>query len=301
LRIFIVGLRRSGTTIFWETFRQDRRLHCFNEPWNPMLRELPLEIPNLSRREFVELFRKDPPAFWRHYAPIGRIEELQGDLSDRQEAYLRYLMDQSDSTCLDTTRCHFRLAALARVAPDATVVHLFRAPAAFATSHLLPTGSGGFRVNRFWRAWGRLGFFTRRDRYNHWGMEELIGGHPDSLFGHRLREMGLDPVAIYALPAVGRLLAFWRLAYETVERDGARVFGARFVSVAFEGFCRDPRAAVERVYTAAGSRPPDLDFTRIKPAKEAFRPDDARWIELFHRVGLPHRWLSEAGAGGSAG
>ena len=290
-RIFILGLRRSGTTIFWEAFRQDRRLHCFNEPWNPVLRQLPVEIPNRSRREFIELFRKDPQAFWRSFAPIGPLEELQDDFSDRQVAYLRYLIDPFDSICIDETRCHFRLAALQQAVPDATLVHLFRAPAAFATSHLIPTGSGGRRANRLLTALGRVGFFTREDRYNSLGLEDVIGRHPESLFGLRLREIGLDPAAIYALPAVGRLLAFWRLAHETVERDGPRLFGSRFVSVAFERFCREPREVVEEVYAAASLHPPELDLSRVKPAKRAHRADDSRWRRLFGQVGLPESWL----------
>lgn len=291
MRIFILGLRRSGTTIFWEAFRQDRRLRCYNEPWNPVLRQLPVEIPNRSRREFIEVFQKDPRAFWRNFAPIELLEELQDDFSDRQIAYLRYLIDPFDSICIDETRCHFRLAALQQIVPDATVVHLFRSPAAFATSHLIPTGSGGRRANRLLTASGRVGFFTREGRYNSLGLEELIGRHPESLFGLRLREIGLDPAAIYALPAAGRLLAFWRLAHETLERDGPRLFGSRFVSVSFERFCREPREVVQQVYAAAGSQPPELDLTRVKPAKRAHRPDDARWRRLFEQVGLADSWL----------
>jgi hypothetical protein len=295
-RIFILGLRRSGTTIFWDTFRPDPRLRCYNEPWNPVLRELPVEIPNRSRREFIEIFRKDPAAFWRSFAPIELLEELQEDLSDRQVAYLRRLIDPYDRVCIDETRCHFRLAALRQVVPDATIVHLFRAPAAFATSHLMPTGSGGFRTNRLIHLWGRAGFFTRENRYNWWGLEELIGRHPESLFGLRLRESGVDPAAVYALPAVGRLLAFWRLAFETVERDGPRLFGPRFVSVPFERFCRKPRAVVEQVYAAAGLEPPELDVSRVQPAKRAYRKHDPRWRRLFAQVGLPESWLSDADA-----
>jgi hypothetical protein len=299
MRIFILGLRRSGTTIFWETFRQDPRLVCFNEPWNPMLRELPAELPNLSRRELIEVFRKDPGAFWRQFAPIGRSEELQDDFSDRQAAYLRYLIDPFAATCIDETRCHFRLGALAKLVPDATLVHLFRAPAAFATSHLVATGSGGRRAGRLALARDRVGFFTRGDRYNHWGMEELIGREPDSMFGLRLREIGVDPARVQALPAVGRLLAFWRLAYETIERDGPRHFGARFVRVSFERFCRSPREVVEEVYAAAGARAPELDLTRVRPASRAHRADDARWRRLFERVGLAESWLADSAAGGT--
>jgi hypothetical protein len=207
-------------------------------------------------------------------------------------------MDSSESVCMDTTRCHFRLGALREVAPEATVVHLFRTPAAFATSHMIPTGSGGNASNRLVLAWGRIGFFSRTDRFNHWGLEELFGRHPDSLFGLRLREIGLDPDAILALPAVGRLLAFWRLAYETVEAEGPRLFGSRFASVSFEDFCRDPQGAVKRVYAAAGTAPPDLDLSRVRPAKPPHRAGDDRWRRLFEQVGLSERWLS--GADGTA-
>lgn len=300
MQIFILGLRRSGTTIFWEAFRRDRRLLCINEPFNPALYEIPAEIPNRSRREVIDLFRKDPKEFWRRFAPIGVTEELQEELSDRQAAYLRFLIG-SGSVCTDVTRCHFKLRALREIVPDATVVHLFRAPAAFASSHLIPSGSGGFRAGRLVRARGRLGFFTRGTRFDAWGMETLIGRHPESLFGRRLREIGMDPEAVLALPAVGRLLAFWRLAYETVERDAPRLFGDRFMSVSFEDFCREPRAAVERVYATAGSEPPDqLDFSRVHPARAPYRKDDPRWHRLLEQVGLPLFRPGEAGGGGSA-
>lgn len=288
MRIFIVGLRRSGTTIFWESFRPDPRLRCVNEPFNPALCTLPEEIPNRSRREVIEIFRKDPQDFWRRFAPIGVAEELQHTLSDRQAAYLRFLMEGADGFCTDVTRCHFKLQALKEVVPDAVLVHLYRAPAAFASSHLIPTGSGGHRANRLVRAHGRVGFFTRERRFDYWGMQTLTGGPPESLFGQRLREIGMDPEAVVALPAAGRLLAFWRLAWETVERDGPRLFGDRFVSVPFEAFCREPRGIVEGVYAAAGASPPDaLDLSRVRPAKPAHRADDPRWRRLLEQVGLP--------------
>jgi hypothetical protein len=297
-RIFILGLRRSGTTIFWESFRRDPRLRCYNEPWNPVLRELPVEIPNRSRREVIELFRRDPATFWRRFAPIELIEELQSDLSERQVAYLRSLIDAFDGVCIDETRCHFKLAALREIEPDATIVHLFRTPAAFATSHLIPTGSGGFRTRRLVQTAARLGFFTRRDRFHWWGLQQLIGSHPESLFGLRLREFGMDPEDVYPLSAAGRLLAFWRLHYEVMERDGPRLFGPRFLSVPFERFCQSPKAVVEQVYAAAGLEPPALDLSRVKPAATAYRPSDRRWQELFARVGLPPAWLPGAGLPG---
>ena len=227
MRIFILGLRRSGTTIFWEMFRQDPELLALNEPFNPVMADLPIELPNRSRREFIRLFRQDPARFWSLFAPISAVEELHESLSDRQRAYFRFLLDQSPGIVLDATRVHFKLRDLVELAPDAVVVHLYRGPASFASSHLVPTGSGGSRGSRLHRAYGRLTFWNRDSRFNYWGIEEIVTRSPESLFAHRCREIGLDPPRVYALPAVGRVLAYWRVAYERLESTGPRRLGDR--------------------------------------------------------------------------
>ena len=287
MRILVLGLRRSGTTIFWQTLRQDRRLFCLNEPFNPYLREVPVEIPNRSRTEFIRVFRKDPQLFWRVFAPIGRIEELQEDLNDRQVAYFRYLLSQSEHVALDETRCHFKVPALRELAPDAVLVHLHRSPAAMASSHLIPSGSGGNRAGWLTKAYGQAGFWTRTDRFNNWGIEELVAQSPESLFGQRLREIGLDPDEVYGLPAVGKLMAYWRVNYERIEHDGARCFGDRFISVRFEDFCARPLEILKGIYEVAGDAPPALESARVHPPHPAHDPASSRWRELYALLGLP--------------
>jgi hypothetical protein len=286
VRVFILGLRRSGTTIFWQTLRQDTALTCFNEPFNPLLRELPEEIPNGSRAEMIDVFRRDPEHFWQVFAPIGRIEELQEGMCDRQRSYLRFLLDSSGSVCFDTTRCHFKVAALAEEAPDAVVVHLKRHPAAMASSHLIPSGSGGRRASWLVKRYGEVGFWRRHDRFNNWGVEDLVGRHPDGLFGQRLRESGLDPAAVHRLPAVGKLLAYWKICSDRVDRDGRRLYGDRFLSVRFEEFCRQPQQVVEAIYHRAGVRPPDIDVARIHPPRPPHAPSHPMWDRLFDELGI---------------
>jgi hypothetical protein len=287
LQLFILGLRRSGTTIFWQTFRQDSRLKSFNEPFNPVLSGMPVELPNGSRREFIEIFREDPARFWQLFAPISGVEELQSGLSDRQEAWFRFLLARTEAVSLDTTRCHFKLEALQRIAPDAVVVHLHRHPAAFASSHLIPSGSGGRRTGWLARRLGQQGFFSRHNRFHYWGIQSLVADDPASLFGQRAREIGMDPAQIYALPAVGRLLAFWRVAFEHAERDGRRIFGNRFVSLPFEDFCERPLETVKSIYAAGGMQAPQLDLSRVHPPSPAHRARDPRWKGLLEGAGLP--------------
>lgn len=286
MRIIIAGLRRSGTTIFWQTLRQDEGLVCFNEPFNPLLRELPDEIPNHSRREMIDLFRRDPGTFWRVFAPIGRIEELQDGMSDRQRAYLRLLIAAGPRVCFDTTRCHFKIRELAEEAPDAVLVHLKRHPAAMASSHLIPSGSGGRQARWLVKRYGQLGFWSRHDRFNNWGAEDLVARRPESLFAERMSENGLDPEDVYRLPAVGKMLAYWKVCTDRVEEDGPRYFPNRFRSVWFEEFCRDPQRVVSEIYELGGERPPGIDASRVHAPHPPHEASSPRWSQLFERLGI---------------
>jgi hypothetical protein len=130
-------------------------------------------------------------------------------------------------------------------------------------------------------------FWTRNDRFDYWFFERLIGNSPDSLFGLRMRETGLDPERVYALPAVGRLLAYWRVNYERAERDGKKFFGDRFLSQNFDEFTKDPAAAIRRIYEAMGIEMPQLDFGRIRPAKAPYEAGSPKWSEYAKLLGLP--------------
>ena len=120
-----------------------------------------------------------------------------------------------------------------------------------------------------------------------WSFESIIGQSPHSLFAHRLQEIELSPVQVYGLPAVGRLLAYWRLAFERVERDGPRCFGERFVSQSFDAFCRQPTATVKQIYSKLGMTMPDLDFGRVHAARPPFQTDSPHWQRYRELLNLP--------------
>ena len=284
MKLFILGLRRSGTTIFWKSFRKDSRLLCYDEPFNPTLIDIGAPDTKKTLAEFRRVYEKDPRRWCDSFAPIEYAEQLQESLGERQQSWLRYLIGDADHFAIDLTRCHFKLAALSEVVPDAIVVHLYRPASAFATSHLAPRAGG-------WRAIKnpllRASFFRRHGHYHNWGMERMIGNSPQSLFGQRLRDTGIDPEPIYRLPAAGRLLALWRLFYERIETDGKRIFGDRFLSVPFVEFCDDPSRSVGRIYERGGLAPPGVEYGDVHAARGAFKPDDRRWLALGAEVGLP--------------
>ncbi len=285
LKLIIVGLRRSGTTIYWETFRQDPGLLCYDEPFNPHLRVLPERTGLKAPEEFQRLIEADAALFRRRFAPIPFDQELDADLSAGQIEYLGYLASTAEAVAIDTTRCQFKIAALHACAPEATLVHLYRPPGSQVSSHLLPS-SPGWR-GRLRKLIRRRRFWTRASGYDGWSFESIIGASSASPFARRLAVAGLDPAAIYALPAVGRLLAYWRVAWEQVEHEGERCFGDRFVSQSFDEFCADPAGSVGRVYDVMGLPLRELDCSRVHPASGPYQPDSPRWQRYGEMLGLP--------------
>lgn len=278
IRLIIQGLRRSGTTIFWRTLRQDTRFVCFDEPFSQQLQYVPCNKRIYNPEEFSRLLQRDGVEFWERFTPIYPNEELRAGFSDKQLAWLRFLAQEGEQVMFDTTRCQFKIQDLKDEAPQAVLVHLHRRPAGQATSHMLPRRSG--RYSKFRRWLDQRKFFTRSGNYNSWQFEKIIGHSPDSLFGYRLREAGIDPQEIYRLPAVGRLMAYWHFCYEKVERDGKAIFGSRFVSLNFEDFCVDPQRALKSVYDALDMEPAQLDLSAIHPANPPYRDGAAEWKRL---------------------
>lgn len=302
MNLVIVGLRRSGTTAFWGLFREDERFACYNEPFNQQLRHAGSpgwQGGRHTEREFDTLQRRDPAAFWHHYAPVARHDELKDGLSDQQAHWLAWLQATAEHTCVDVTRCHFKLASLRDVDPDAVVVHLYRPPANWVTSVVQPSTAHIKRLDtaakRLWHttrlrvqaARFRQTFWQTRDGHRFKGFDELIGTHEGTYFGVRLAEAGMDPAEVYAMPDVGRLLAFWKLHYERVERDGPSLFGERFLSVNFNDACHNPRAVRDRVYDRLGMTPPAAPPRGIHPPPPPFASRDPRWGDYTRRLGLP--------------
>ncbi len=285
IRLIILGLRRSGTTIFWQMFRQDPRLTNYDEPFNPLLYRIPSPESGKNPQEFVALFERDPRRFWELYAPIAFTEELRDGLTDRQRAWLRHVGESGEHVTMDVTRCHYKIEALKEIAPDAALVHLYRPAPSHASSHMLPSDAG-LRAKAK-KSMRRRGFWTRSGDFDSWSFERIVGTDPRSAFGHRLADAGLDPGAVYRLPAVGKLLAYWKIHRDRIEADGPKHFGPRYVSVEFDAFCREPQAVFDRVYAAMGLERPEMRFDAVHPPNGPYQADDPRWGELLAAVGLP--------------
>lgn len=282
--IAIVALRRSGTTTLWRLFRQDRRYRCYDEPFSRLLGDLPAEGTKQVRTEFIELFNRDPAKFRAAYAPILRSQETTREMTPAQKSYLRFLAADMPIV-FDETRCMGKIAELRDVLSEAVLVHLHRHPAAFATSHLLPTDG-----HKFWglRALvNRRTFFDRSYGYNGWGMEELSRTDHVETTRALLAEVDVAlPPRTKRVPAAQRLLTLWLGAYRLAEREGPRHFGARFVSLGFESLCADPAASLAAIYARACVPPCSIDVSGVRPAAPGFAVNDPRWRALAAEAGF---------------
>lgn len=288
MKILIVCLRRSGSTIFWKAFRQDKRLKCYDEPFVNWLINLPKLNSKGTTHEYTQLVEKDPFTFWNMYSPIGLSEEISENMTGSQKRYLDFLLNSAEHVVCDLTRCCFKIKELKDVAPEAYMIHLYRFPQAFVSSHILPNRPEALTVKRFGvkikKQIHKAIFWSLKGGYNGWGYEAIIGDSDYSLFSTYLKRNGLFIEGFNSLPAYGKLLYFWKICYDKIEREGRDYFGDKFLSLPFEFFYRFPQKYLEKIYGLLGLEMPDFSLKSIRKASPGFRAYDHRWEDMSNRL-----------------
>lgn len=286
--VFFIGLRRSGTTIVWRLFRDHPGFTAYDEPFNPLLSELPSEHPKVVRAEFIQLYNRDPKRFRAHFAPITLAQETETGMTEQQTRYLQYLIAESRPVIMDITRCHWKLDALATVVPDAVVVHLHRHPVHWVYSHLVPSDHRD--IMRIRRRFKNLMLFVRNGHCNAWGMQDLLLGPYRDATAQRIREEGVY-LPHRNRPSYEALMAYWIAAYRRVERAAATLFQDRFLSMSLEAFCAQPREYIHRILFLAGAELHAFDTTALKPPTSVPRQADRRWQEAAAAAGATQEEL----------
>lgn len=284
--IFILGLRRSGTTIFWKTLRQDKNLLCFDEPFNPNLINLPKNNSKNTYDEFISLFNKSNHKFTSSFAPITPENETDSSLSKREKNYIKWLTEQNDTVLFDAVRLNFKLNELYNIFPHAFIIHLHRAPAAWASSHLQPSGKTTWKrtlanIYRKHTFWDRSGF------YNNYHYQTIIEKMLRNKEGNLFSNEAIDTQVIQKQPAVGRLIAFWLASFSKVEREGQQLFKNRFISLRFEDFCDKPELIMNNIYNHLDLPMPNFDLKNIRNASHGYHPESLKWQKLFKQINVP--------------
>lgn len=136
--VLISGLKRSGTTVLWETFRKDLRNRCFDEPLNPDLWKGRLQNSKGTWNELGEFWERQTPARNAGLQAIYPADELVSSNTGFQREYLRSLMLDGSRTVIDDVRIWNRLPDLLPHDVPTVAVHLLREPLNWVTAQMLP-------------------------------------------------------------------------------------------------------------------------------------------------------------------
>jgi hypothetical protein len=161
MKIILFGLRRSGTTLAFNLFRQCEELRCYYEPLHPQL--IPSCLQNDKKRVYSEYRLLGDDLFRLHQgfgAPEFDVtEELIPDsLTERHLSYLDFLFQSSEDVLIQPVRVVYQLRQLRQRYPDAQFVWVIRQPAGFIhsvltyRSDLLTWRDAGLASNREIRA-----------------------------------------------------------------------------------------------------------------------------------------------------
>lgn len=288
--VLIAALRRSGSTILWETFRRDNRNVCFDEPFHPALWEGARKNAKGTWPELSDLWGRlgGPPV--EGAGPIRPIDELERSVTLQQRAYFRLLFNQSNSVVVDEVRGWNKLPGLLEAVPDILVIHLVRSPIGWVTAHLLPSG-GEFWRRQLSNIYRRSSFFFRNRQFNNWQYEEII---EQALRQHHpvFRRVPQDTKHISRQPAYKKLLAFWWAAVQQVDRDLRQSSGMQFITVTLEEFSMEPDRIIKQAYSRAGWPTPLLNCEHVKSVNSGWKPSSEKWSDAFEWAGVPIEFVN---------
>ena len=288
--VFILGLRRSGTTLLFNILRQDKRFVSFDEPFSPAIRDVPNYFAKGTWNSYYRIFEEGPREFWDLISSISWDEELDSGLTPKQVAWLEYLLSRGASVLIDETRLHSKMDALQRLVPNASIIHLHRSASAFTSSHLIPREpSNGFLNcirSRSAQQYRKIVFWRPNRPFDSWQIESIIGTKPNQCFGQMLEREHIDAERVFSGGAVSKLLAYWLLHFRRIEADGKRLFGSRFLSVKFESFCENPTQLGKIIHKLSGIDVETADFDKVQHARGAHMSDSIKWKEKAALAGF---------------
>ena len=283
-------MRRSGTTVFWETFRNDPTTLCFDEPYHPALWQGERWNSKDTWNELAEFWADGTKPSIMNADPIHPLDELGHSLTDGQMQYLAALYEQGPRVVIDSVRLWSKLTQVTSAERVPFVVHLVRHPKTWVSAHLLPGGGTPTWRGRLGNIYRRKSFFSRKGFYNNWHYETIIN---DALESQGDRADLWDPLKIpvediKTQSAVRKLLAFWWAVTLRAERQLAELSGDRYVTITMEEFIAQPRFVMESIYARCGWSGADaISLEHLRPVRDAWKNDSPLWRDACMWAGIP--------------
>jgi len=275
--IFILGLRRSGTTIFWETLRQDLRYTSFDEPFNPLLADIPKDNLKKTRDEFISLFNEFPIEFKKHYSDINISEEHKESMSDNQVNYIKWLIEKRYPVIIDFTRCNFKIEELVKIDPEAKIVHLSRNWKEFTSSHILR------RMNKSDSIFSQFKHKIKENTF--WKLKKHCDGYGMQTLYKNLHAEGVIKDSLKYCHE--QIASVWAAATTNIEEKGNSNFGSNFSTVLFSDFIEDPEGIIVLLYSKWNIELPPSIFTNVKKLKINNFTKSKKWDLLEQRMFIP--------------
>lgn len=289
MKVFIQGMRRSGTTILYDALAQDPAFGaCWYEPFSidsdsapgggSGARELDLAagVRELRSQFAAAEGRGRPTVEFNYGAPRDAALELEPELPAWCVQYLLRMTRAAEHVLVKFVRMYAKLAQLRALEPDSLLLHVVRDPRAVAASQIV--GRDAARAERFADAGA---FFGRRAKQN-----GLWGSFP-------LSELLSARSAVPALGArptdVERILLVWRHVFESTDRAGRASFGSSYLLVRHEDLAAAPHAALARIYALLGRAPPPgvlaWSAAHVRPTRPPLHAADPRWSAALAAAG----------------
>lgn len=222
--LFIVGLPRSGSTVFYNTLALHPRVAWISQTSKKFPRSLLLT--RIYSRVRLDRRPTEGHRIWRRFAPRDDDVLTRADATEVHRRFYRRLVDVHerltgrDRFLSKYPRNVLRMDWLDAIFPDALFLHLIRDGRAVARSTL-----------------------EMRDR--HGGRDRWWGARP-----REWRELDrLDP-----LEAVSRQ---WKVTIEHARRSAAAFTEGRYIEIRYEDFCERPVETLVKVGEWADLRWPD--------------------------------------------
>lgn len=277
--LWVVGLRRSGTTAIWKMFRGVPGFTCYDEPFNPkLISHLPEQHRKGTWDEFIDLWRTDYTVFIDKLATIDLADEMTPQVSTRDLEYINYLAQKQ--TIIDFTRLNFKMHNVLPKFPDAVALYLFRSPIAFATSHLINSENQKFLRQRYYRTM----FFSSMLGFDSWGLETNIRSIG---FLDLMTTCGVTPLKpLKKLTSAEKLLMLWitarRYSQKIIEEDKTgRIFVASYEDI-IDRKCQ----SFEKVNQLLGIERDSLITTHLRSYSLGHHHMDPIWSKIAANAGF---------------
>jgi hypothetical protein len=295
MNVFIIGMRRSGTTILFDCLYEDKRFDFFYEPFchgkiniggGSGARYVGFGNKlNTVRQEFISKRNLNVSStFFNLGSPRDFKQEFEEEIPSLYRDYLKFLCSKNKITLMKFVRASYKLKTLHEIFPDAKIIHIFKDPRRMAMSHIFGRArkniKGIRKVKQYIKKiWKRKTFFSRQNGFDNWSSERLIDYFIES-----------NPYynSFKRSPAYEKIMLLWKILNDRTRADGKIHFQSNYLEVRHEDLCSNPGGTLDFIYNFLNlSCPTEVKNwanSHIKAPKPIYRKNDKRWADSARKL-----------------